>query len=128
MPNQQEQEEQIDAEKVAHMRDLLSKPGGEVEVARRYGEAAIDSEEFRTAQRQQQLAAQRGREAREAAAKEAAEKAQAAQASNRRGDDRTDRAELERRLDSANDDLDKNRAAIKSQAERTKGQVQMQSM
>lgn len=107
------------------MRDLLSRPGGEAMIEQRYGEAATDSEEFRAARRQQQRAAQRGREAREAAAKQAAEKAEQSRWVGQRGGDRS---ELQDKLDRANKDLDTNRAEIRSQAEKSKGQVQMQSM
>lgn len=128
MPNQQEQTEQVDAEKVAHMRELLSKPGGEAEVARRYGEDATSSEEFRTAQRQQKAAADRAREMRLEAAKEAERAAERAQGTGTAHADRAEASAVSDRLDEANKALDKNRAVIKDQVERARGQVQMQSM
>lgn len=121
----QEREGRVDAARVAHMRELLSKPGGEAEVARYYGPEATDSDEFRAAERQQQRAVQRGREQREAAAQAVVETAARARrsAESRRGGDAS-----QSKLDQANKDLDRNREAIRSQAEKSKGQVQMQSM
>lgn len=57
---------QVDAERVANMRALLNEPGGEAEIARRYGEQAVNSDEFAAAKRQQQATTARQREAREA--------------------------------------------------------------
>lgn len=71
----QQRHDEVDAERVAHMRDLLSRPGGEAEVARRYGSEAEHSDEFRAAKRQQKASTDRAREARAAAAKDAADKA-----------------------------------------------------
>lgn len=61
----QERAGHVDAERVAAMRAMLSEPGGEAEIAKRYGEAALQSDELATARSQQRAATARQREQRE---------------------------------------------------------------
>ncbi|MGC0363808.1 hypothetical protein ABH922_001792 [Rhodococcus sp. 27YEA15] len=59
---------EADAQKVAAMREMLAKPGGEDAVRKRFGEAAVGGTEHRAAQRQAQANRQRVRRTAERAA------------------------------------------------------------
>lgn len=69
--------EKIDAERVEQIRGMLSRPGGEAEVRKRFGEAALGSDEYAAAKREISRVRRRQAEARlDAVAEEHAQTSQ----------------------------------------------------
>ncbi|UZF54052.1 hypothetical protein LH935_14900 [Gordonia polyisoprenivorans] len=110
--------EQVDAEQVAAMRRMLAEPGGEQAVAKRYGAQAVNSAEFKLAQRQREAIVSRQREMREKAAKADQQRRQ----SDHRGQQGNERAstdEVRERVRQGQRDLktaDKRAAAERSKS------------
>lgn len=78
-------EQDIDAQRVAQMRALLAQRGGEEELRRRFGDAAVDGPEAQAARRQIEASRERQRQERERIAREVEQ--QRAQQRDRAGHD-----------------------------------------
>ncbi|MBE7157891.1 MAG: hypothetical protein INR62_05580 [Rhodospirillales bacterium] len=112
----QERNDQVDAEKVSQMRQLLAQPGGQALIEKRYGSGATNSPEYAAAQKAQRAAAERARAQREAAAKEAAQRERSRSGPQREG--------AQARLDRANAALGQRQPT----SDKTQEKVAVQSM
>lgn len=127
--------EEVDRDKAAEIRRMLEQPGGEDEVARRFGKAELSSDEFRAAQRQLREARTRRRESAEARHREVAgQRAQArAREKSAQSDGQTrsgrpgDAVDLRARLKDGRANLAKSDQRAQQARERSRDEVLSQS-
>lgn len=121
--------EQVDSEKVAAIKQMLDQPGGQDEVAKRFGKSELTSEEFATARRQQAEARARRREAAEKREQDARqERSQVVRTAEKGAQRATDPAQVRDRLKEGQKNLRKaeQQSRARSQA-RADDKVQSQS-
>ncbi|GAA3042941.1 hypothetical protein GCM10010528_23200 [Gordonia defluvii] len=112
MPN-----DNLDVERVAQIRRMLSQPGGEAEVRRRFGESAVNGPEYNQAKREMSRSKQRHAKAREDLVAEAEDRSRDRRRDEKRREaDRQDRSE--QRSDSKQPEKD-SAAARRSDGDRT---------
>lgn len=111
--------EDIDAQRVAQYRELLTKPGGEAAIARRWGDDAVSSKEAAAAKTQLKNMQARQREVRERAIRAQRDAAQKQEQNAQKGaqNPQTRGQELEDKLASANKDLKANREQIAARSQ-----------
>lgn len=84
----------LDVERVAQIRRMLSQPGGEAEVRRRFGESAVNGPEYQQAKREMSRSKQRQAKAREDLVAEAEDRSRDRRRDEKRREaDRQDRPE-----------------------------------